>query len=103
MAIPREARGISASTSDRTPTYGFFVVGTSHDDVDENCTSGVSGNSELAEQNAANLYRFFGFNVTYDGIIMWNPVNNPQVYDWNQYNGTHYWNNDGWATMIYES
>jgi len=86
-----------ASHGDRnwSPSLGFYVIGTTHSDVNE-CGGGTTyfGYSEGAENAfGTNIHAFAGWIVYRDNWDM----QNPEPARWE---GNHYWSNNGLASMV---
>jgi hypothetical protein len=78
-----------------SPSLGYYVIGTTHADVNE-CGGGTTwfGSSEWAESQVANNARGATNWIVYGSN--WN-MGNPEASRWE---GNHYWNNNGLATMF---
>jgi hypothetical protein len=97
LATNYHFRVYAPSSTDRAynTNYGYFVIGTSHNDYREGCTSGDRwfGDSENAESFVAGLFRSKGYYVSPNS--MW--LNNYEAY---QREGAGLWNSNGYATLI---
>lgn len=88
-------RVYAPSNTDRmyNMTYGYFGIGTSHNDYSEGCGDEWFGDSEVAEGKVAEAFRSHGYSVSEDNL--W--LDNYEAY---AREGTGIWNNDGMATVI---
>lgn len=87
-------RVYAPSATDRmyNVNLGYFVIGTGHNDYREGCSNAYAGDNETVESYVAGLCRTRGYQVVED---YWNLSNPEHTQD-----GTHHWDNDGWATQI---
>jgi spermidine/putrescine-binding protein len=86
---------IYADSDDRlgyNPTYGYWVFGTTHKDVKECGTGTWYGDSEVAEQYMRSV-KPATWGMTAEAI-------NLQNYEAPRWDGDHYWNNSGYATVF---
>jgi hypothetical protein len=86
---------IYADSDDRlgyNATYGYWVFGTTHKDVKECGTGTWYGDSEVAEQYMRSV-KPSGWGMTAEARNM----SNPEPARWD---GDHYWNNSGYATVF---
>lgn len=76
------------------PAYGFYVVGSTHEDIDEipGCDAHYNY-SEAVEQDIANIWRNLGHTTYYDDYWFAN-----QQYD---LQGNHHFDSDGYATYLH--
>jgi hypothetical protein len=88
-------RVYAPSNTDRmyNVNYGYFVIGTSHNDYRENCGDGWFGESEVAEGVVASAYSSRGFSVSRGALGLHN-------YEAYAREGSAIWYSDGWATLV---
>lgn len=85
-----------------SPSWGSYVVGTTHQDRGECGPYSVAGWSEDAEAVVANAARALNWQVEEDAL----DLGNREVARWEgartgPYPGSHFWDNDGMATVIH--
>lgn len=77
-------------------SWGYYVIASSHQDVEE-CTSAERfGWSEDAEHFVADEIRGAGYSVTED----WGSFYNFEPNHWDTTVGNHYWQNNRYATLV---
>jgi hypothetical protein len=86
-----------------SPVLGGYVVGTTHQDRGECGPYSVAGWSEDAEAAVAGAARALNWQVEEDALPLGNAEVPPR---WEgaptgPYPGNHYWDNNGWATVIH--
>ena len=86
----------------RSPALGSYVVGTTHQDRGECGRYAVAGWSEDAEATVADAARGLGWPVEEDVLDLGNAE--PERWEGaatGPWPGSHFWDNDGMATVIY--
>ncbi len=88
-------RVYAPSSTDRmyNVNYGYFVVGTAHNDYKEGCSGSYAGDNEQAEAYVRGGFDARGYLVVANAF--W--LNNVET----TYDGGHHWNNNGYATRIW--